>query len=149
MTVDRFVLVLVPLLVAASPSQAQLFDQLSPKAIDQTPGAEQLPVGEGGPPAPPIETGPSPPSSPAQIDAWRADLVGKAAFGPEGGRIGTVAELSVSLDDRVTAAVVELPSGARLPVPWKWVESQVGRSTVVVPWSAADIAWLQGARAQR
>jgi len=128
----------------AAPALAQM-DPSPPKPIDRTPGSERLDVGEDGPPESPPDLRLPPPSTGEQIEAWRRDLVGKPVFGPHGGLIGTLTELSVGLDNRVIAAVVTVRSGARLPLRWAWVRTQVGRPTVVAPWSAADIEWLQGA----
>lgn len=134
-------------LVAGKAAFAQLED-VSPSASGMQPGysAQELPIGDGD--APPVDLVPQPPepASAAQIEAWRKDLIGKPAFSSSGGRVGTVTELSVGLDERIIAATITTDSGARLPVIWYRVRAQLGKPTLVVPWSQAEIIWLTRGR---
>lgn len=131
---------LAALMLIAAPAWGQSF---SPSASGMQPGysAQDLPIGDGPSPEPPPPPA-TQPASQAQIEAWRQDLVGKPAFSAGGGRIGTVTELSVGLDDRVIAAIVTTDSGARLPVSWQRARVQLGKPTLVVPWSQSEIRWL-------
>lgn len=107
--------------------------------------AQDLPIGDAKePPATSPVFTPSEPASAAQIEAWRRDLVGRPAFSARGGRVGTVTELTVGLDNRAIAAVVTTESGARLSMPWYRVRNQLGKPTLVVPWSLGEIRWLTG-----
>lgn len=83
-----------------------------------------------------------------QVAVWERDLIGIPVYGDETGRIGTVDDLVVDENNRVRAVVVGITgvAGARLahvPVPWAWVEPQIGLPTIVLPWSRGDLAWLR------
>ncbi|MEW5727851.1 MAG: peptidoglycan-binding protein [Pseudomonadota bacterium] len=82
-----------------------------------------------------------------RIEVWRRDLVGKQVYGEDTGEVGEVVDLIVGADNRISGVVVAVEGlggvdVARVPVPWEWVDHQIGRPTVVLPWSRADVEWL-------
>ena len=89
---------------------------------------------------------------PGPVDAervafWRRDLVGKPVHGENTGEIGEVVDLVVGADNRIAGVVVAVEGlggvdAARVPVPWEWVDHQIGLPTVVLPWTRADVDWL-------
>lgn len=78
-----------------------------------------------------------------QIALWERDLIGKPVYGEGTGKIGVVDDLIVGPDTRVSAVVVGIAGPAHIPVPWAWVEPQIGQPTIVLPWTREDLAWLR------
>lgn len=97
---------------------------------------------EADPPVPPPL--PPPPGDPAE---WEQALKGRPVYGFQSGRIGEVVSLAANPDGSPASAVVRLdpaidPARGWLPVPWTWVRGQMDNPTLVVPWSAAQVAWF-------